>query len=802
MPAAGQVHRRAADPPQMRHRAKTTATLIGVATAGITLLGGIAFFSGRAALHEAALSHLEAIANTQVRALSQLMGAYRRTVAQIAGRADLQRALLDYLDAPAVPPARAGDILRAAAVPAQLVRGIELLTLEGRVVAATHPVDPGDPRPSPEVLRRAAEGFELQGVVRRAGQRLAIAGPVSVAGEVRGLVRVEMDPGELFAVVNDHTGLGATGETVLAHRDETGAVVFLTPTRRDPHATSTEPVTPSRTDVAMSLALRGEQGVWSEGIVDHTGEPVVAVTRHLPGPDWGLVATMHIGEIERPIRHLLLALAGGGTLVIVLLGLVSHRLASHLSAPLQEVGEVAARIERGDWDARVTIETDDEFGALGRRINRMAAQLSVTVQKLWADNEARVRSDESSRAEARFRLAVDASPAAMLMVNPRGRLVLANRAAEALFGYTRDELLGLSVEVLIPARHRDDHARYRQQFGQQPRARSMGKGRDLYAVCKDGSEVAVEIGLNPVHTPDGEMVLAAVMDITERKASVRALADKTEALAAANEELEQFAYAASHDLRSPLRGISHLAEWIAEDLGDDVGEEVAGNIERLQARVQRMDNLIQDLLDYSRAGRSDEAAEPTDLAQLVEDICAEFAPAELRVTGVDSLPSVRAARTPLATVLRNLIGNALAHHDRESVHIALGCEAGEEGITLRVEDDGPGIEARFQARVFQMFERLGPTTSDCGSGIGLALVRRLVERAGGRIVLTSPVRDGRGCRFEFTWPESQGVACPAPAPAARLASNDEHGRCRSSANFSGNDRCDPSPEARREPART
>ncbi|MGM0575298.1 MAG: sensor histidine kinase [Myxococcota bacterium] len=238
----------------------------------------------------------------------------------------------------------------------------------------------------------------------------------------------------------------------------------------------------------------------------------------------------------------------------------------------------------------------------------------------------------------------------------------------------------------------------------------------------------------------------------ERKES--ALRRHVRELERSNRELDDFAYVASHDLRAPLRDISNLAGWIVEDVGDGLPAESARHLELLQSRVGRMERLLDDLLRYSRAGREATRPEEVDTAALVADVAALLcADGRFRVDVAGEMPVVETPRAPLEQVFLNLVGNAIKHHDREEGRITVagtveGCFA-----EFTVTDDGPGIESEFGDRVFHMFQTLRPRDEREGSGMGLALVKKLVEANEGKIRL-EPAGDegGRGARFRFSWP--------------------------------------------------
>ena len=341
----------------------------------------------------------------------------------------------------------------------------------------------------------------------------------------------------------------------------------------------------------------------------------------------------------------------------------------------------------------------------------------------------------------------EAVPCGMVMIDARGAILLVNPQTESMFGYSHDELIGSPLEILLPERFRAAHGAHRQTFADAPSMRQMGVGRDLTARRKDGSEFPVEIGLNPVSGEEAGLVLAAVTDITRRKAMQLELRQ-------ANANLEEFTYAASHDLKSPLRGISDLLEWVVEDLGGAEPQEVSRNLGRIRDRVRRLERVIDDLLAYARAGTTFTDAVQIDLEELLAGVVELLPrpPGFVVSLQVNAQPFVT-NKTPLESVLRNLISNAFKHHDQPIGRIVVDVADVGRYCVFTVSDDGPGIPPASQERVFRIFQTLAADAHE-HSGIGLALSKRLVEAHGGWIKLDSTA-GVRGTAFHVWWPRFQ-----------------------------------------------
>jgi PAS domain S-box-containing protein len=267
-----------------------------------------------------------------------------------------------------------------------------------------------------------------------------------------------------------------------------------------------------------------------------------------------------------------------------------------------------------------------------------------------------------------------------------------------------------------------------------------------------GEEIIISVTGRPLKRQDGTRKggVVVIRDITDSKRASEQLQHYSAALEHKNQELQDFAYVASHDLKAPLRAISQISQWLIEDLGDDLPKESQRLISLMTSRVQRMQGLLDDLLRYARAGHDEAPTETIDTAAMIREIgnLMDMSSAfELIID--DSLPTFKTARAPLEQVFRNLIGNAIKHHDRDKGTIEIMAREAGDFFEFSVRDDGPGVAVEFHERVFKMFQTLKPRDKVDGSGMGLALVQKLIRTYGGNIQLNS---SGRGTCITFTWP--------------------------------------------------
>lgn len=388
--------------------------------------------------------------------------------------------------------------------------------------------------------------------------------------------------------------------------------------------------------------------------------------------------------------------------------------------------------------------------------------LSISISPIHDDDQmlrgmsAIIRDEtEYRRAARQFELAVEAAPNAMIMVDAAGLVSLVNSEAERLFGYTRAELVGQPIGILVPESVRARHPALREAFVAAPRSRAMGQGRDLRACRKDGTEFPVEIGLNPIETPAGLVVLCAVVDISERQRAEQVIFTANAALRAKTAEMEQFVYTVSHDLKSPVVTMGTFIDIMKEDLasGDMASAEDA--MRRVSNACVRMQALISDLLELSRVGTVEAKITrvPLDelIASVIEASAAPLTAAGLELVCPEGLPVLQGEHDHLFQVFENLIANAAKYAASvPSPRLVISSERREAELLIKLADNGPGIPVAHRERVFKLFHRLHPRTTT-GTGVGLTIVARIMERHGGRVWVEES--EGGGACFVLAFPE-------------------------------------------------
>ena len=370
------------------------------------------------------------------------------------------------------------------------------------------------------------------------------------------------------------------------------------------------------------------------------------------------------------------------------------------------------------------------------------------------------------KAEQKFRTLLEAAPDAMIISSEQGCISLVNSQTEALFGFRREELIGHNVDLVVPHWGATDFRRTN------PSESSSLK--EMLGRRRNGQDFPIEVSVSPLQTEEGLLYTSVIRDITERKRADEAirelnnrleqrvvertkeLSHTNEALRLSNDDLSQFAYAASHDLQEPLRMVSIYSQMLQTKYGAKLDEEADQLIAFIVGGAKRMEMLLKDLLKYSQAGSSDEGpAKNVDCDKVVRKVLLNLE-ASVTSSGAairwDPLPTIQAHEIRLVQLFQNLISNAIKYRSASQPEVHISAEPGQSGWVISVRDNGIGIEPEYAQQIFGIFKRLHGQKYP-GSGIGLAICQRIVERYGGRIWVESQV--GVGSIFRFTLPAAQ-----------------------------------------------
>jgi PAS domain S-box-containing protein len=398
--------------------------------------------------------------------------------------------------------------------------------------------------------------------------------------------------------------------------------------------------------------------------------------------------------------------------------------------------------------------THERAGEPGRmeRIAKVAAELGPLVE--------RRRAEETLRAsEQRFRAVTDAAVDAIVSADSFGRLLSWNSGAERMFGWRAEEVIGRPLTVIIPERLRALHEAGIARVRQTGHSKLAGSVVELVGLHRDGSEFPVELSIGAWSGPDGLAFSGVIRDITERKQAEAALGAANRELERTNAELETLVYSASHDLKSPMVSLLGYLEYLKLDYGDVLGQEGGRYVARISDCTLYMQRLIHDLIDLSRVGRTGAGAVDVDLAELVRIIVDEAAASHPGVSfRVGRLPVVAGDPVGFRQLFTNLVENAVRHGGRPDLTVTVdGRSRTDAGLELSVRDDGRGIPPEHRERVFGVFERLDAPSTTSGTGMGLAICRKIVELLGGSI----GVHGSHGTEVRIVLPASVSARWPA-----------------------------------------
>jgi len=459
--------------------------------------------------------------------------------------------------------------------------------------------------------------------------------------------------------------------------------------------------------------------------------------------------------------------------------LVSSRLQKIISGPILSLAEVTKAVSgKKDYSTRAIKQSNDEVGLLIDAFNEMleqiqqrdlelvdaknqleirveqrTAELTTANEQLTREVAERKRAEEQLRkAEERYRTQFEGALDAIFVADAEtGIITDCNPAGTELVGREKSELVGKHQRILHPpGRIEGEFSRsFKEHLGEK-----QGQTLETQVVTKTGRIRDVAIRANLLEIRGKKLLQGIFRDVTEQKKAGQRQAQLLEQLERTNQELKDFAYIVSHDLKAPLRGINTLVKWISSDYADKFDQEGMEQMNLLLSRVDRMHNLIDGILQYSRVGRVKEEKTQVNLNELVPDIIDTLAPPEnITITIEDELPVIECEKTRIVQVFQNLLSNAIKYMDKPQGKIRVACIDKDNCWRFSVADNGPGIEEKYFEKIFQMFQTLRPRDEFESTGVGLTVVKKIVEIHSGRIWVESKV--GEGSTFFFTMPKQQ-----------------------------------------------
>jgi len=758
---------------------------------GVTFVVSFAAYHiARRGLEDQTTSHLVSVAQSRAAHVQTFLHEHKEIV-RLAATSRVMTADLRKLEEGGATRAAAAEglnrRLESLLDPADDIYDWFLLDRRGVVVASTTPENIGQDKSTDAYFVGARKDAFIKDAYVSATtgrQTHAVSAPLfgRESGKLLGVLVMRVGMEELNEILIDSAGLGVTGETYLINKY--GFMITPSRFREDTFLKKKMDSENARQCLADARAmcrgtLAAAHGHAAKEFLDYRGVRVLGVHAHIPEMAWGLLAEIDVDEAFGPIAWLKRTLMVFGALSAGAALVVAYFFARRIARPIHELHVGSERIGAGELDHRLDIRTGDEVEQLADEFNHMAARLSESYASLehkvaertaeLAEANAQLRDEigKRERTEAekaqlylRQQVLLENTPAAVFLKDVQGRYTAVNRGYLELIPRQVDDPVGKRDRDLYPERLARELERENEQVLRQGRRIEKEERIRL----RGGQVADFAVTLAPVRIEGGAIVgmIGLAADITERKRAEAELARRAgqleevnAALERSNEDLRAFTYAASHDLQEPLRKVHTFAEFLVEDYGDQLPESGRDHLRRMQDATVRMKELIHHLLQLSRVDMRTVELIPVDpgavLGDVLDALDENVRQAGATVSVQPDMPEVMGDRTQLGEVFQNLVSNALKFRPPErepQVQIAARCEG--DNVVFSVRDNGIGIEDRFLEKIFAVFQRLHTREEYEGTGVGLALCRKIVRKHGGRIWAES--ESGVGSAFHFSFP--------------------------------------------------
>jgi PAS domain S-box-containing protein len=386
--------------------------------------------------------------------------------------------------------------------------------------------------------------------------------------------------------------------------------------------------------------------------------------------------------------------------------------------------------------------------AIAALSNNLGSSKNIVIEKIKESQ--RILADKNKELR-KLSLVASKTDSAVIISDKDFRISWVNDGFIHLTGFSLEEVKDKSMAQILHGQHTDVNTV--EMMTSRLRRKQTFSG-ELEQYHKDGHTFWSQLSVTPILDKNGEVSEYVTLqnDVTERKIAENKIRDYLKELEMTNKELDEFAYVVSHDLKAPLHAISNLTEWIEEDMKGKFSEETNSNFNIIKSRVARMEDLINGLLEFARANHKKGEKASVDLNEFINEVI-EFCaiPPNCSVAIANRLPVLFGDKIKFQQIFSNLVGNAIKYNDKNEINIVISAEEKENDWLISVRDNGPGIDARFHEKIFVIFQTLNPRDTVESTGVGLAIVKKIVEEEGGAIWVES--EPGKGANFLFTWPK-------------------------------------------------
>ena len=562
--------------------------------------------------------------------------------------------------------------------------------------------------------------------------------PVKKSGKTTAVLAMQFENEDINSLTED-TGVPEQTTEILAGIKDGNNIIFINKLKRDKRAAFVRTVTiGGKLGRPIQNAVEGKTGAGVGS--DYYGKSVAAAWTYIPALQWGIVCKKDMREVMQPVLSLGLIYFIIGLFMIFISVLSAVRLSEKITTPVITIAKAAKKVASGSLTERVDVKTGDEIEDLALDFNAMAARLEEDIGRL----------EES---EERFRSAFEQAAVGMVYCTPEGRFSRVNSLFCSMTGYTEDEIMKLNFrDITYP----DDVQGY-VEFAEKLISGEMDSYKHEKRYVKKSGEVFwIRLFTTMIRNPDRspKHFMGVVEDISAKKKAEEELNAVVEELKRSNSDLEQFAYISSHDLQEPLRSIAGYLQLFDKKYRGKFDNDADSYINSTIAAAERMRDIINDVLQYSRISKKNEPFSEVDVNEAVAQACLntrdtiESGGAVIIYSG---LPRVYGDFGQIARLFQNFISNSVKFRGKEPPRIEITARENSKDYIFKVKDNGIGIEPQYAEKVFAIFQRLHSRREYPGTGIGLAVCKKIVERHGGRIWLESEPE--KGAEFCFTIPK-------------------------------------------------
>ncbi|MBS1257644.1 MAG: Adaptive-response sensory-kinase SasA [Candidatus Scalindua arabica] len=591
-------------------------------------------------------------------------------------------------------------------------------------------------------------------------------------GKEIGIIINAYDLKSLSEITANRVGMGETGEVYIVNRDKK----MITESRFIENAIFNQVVD---TEPVRRIIEDDNSGMTSI-YPGYRGMPVVGASIDIPEYGWILLAEVDKVEAFASIMRLRIYTIILGNISAIVVITITILLSKRVTRPIQRLVEGTRRIANGDFAYRIVTETKDEIGYLAASFNDMIFQLEVSEKQiedyaLNLEQKVEDKSSEVKKVKEYTENLIETAQDAIISIYEDGTINVWNKSAEKIFRYSKSDIIGQSVLTIIPEKYKKRHQAGLKRFLETQKPVIIGKTIEFTGLTREGSEIPIEMSLSCQEIENKRYTFTAIIrDITEKKRVEAERKRMLDELTYKNKEMEQIIYVTSHDLRSPLLNIQGFSRELVKDieqvrqelnenntssavkekLAETLEEDIPDALKFILVSSSKMDTLLSGLLHLSRMGRVRLDIKRLDMNKLISNVIGahEYKIKEAKVRcQIEELPSCSGDEVQIDQVFSNLLDNAMKYldSDREGL-INISGKKEDEHIVYCLEDNGIGIAEQHQDKVFEIFHRLNPGDSVAGEGLGLAIVRGILDRHGGKIWIES--EPGKGSKFFVSLP--------------------------------------------------